>query len=120
VLNLNVHCHVPVPDGAWFPEPGPATPTFCSVQSPFTGDVEALVVRIADACERFLARERLGKGELADDEPTPTPPRWPAPDLQTVPGRRSSGSGSDSPPTPLASCALHRRYRRVLPLPPGA
>jgi hypothetical protein len=71
VLNLNVHCHVPVPDGAWFPEPGPATPTFCSVQSPFTGDVEALVVRIADACERFLARERLGKGELADDEPDP-------------------------------------------------
>jgi len=89
-LNLNVHYHLLVPDGAWVPGPGPdlscsesigsksgregrpsvrPSPFFRSVQGPTTEDVEDLVVRIADACERFLARRGFGEGDLADDDP---------------------------------------------------
>ena len=70
-LNLNVHFHVLFPDGAWVPGPGPAPPTFRSVQGPSTDDVEDLVVRIADACERYLGRRGYGEGDLADDDADP-------------------------------------------------
>ena len=66
-LNLNVHFHVLVPDGGWIRAPSGAL-AFRSVQGPTTEDVEDLVVRIADACERYLDRRGFGEGE-GDDDP---------------------------------------------------
>ena len=73
-LNLNLHFHLLIPDGAWVPGPSggpPLAPVFRSVQEPTTQDVENLVVRLADACERFLARRGFGEGDLADDDADP-------------------------------------------------
>ncbi len=73
-LNLNVHFHVLVPDGAWLRTPGGSPggpcPAFHAVQPPTTEDVEALVEKVADACERFLARQGHGQDDCPD-EPDP-------------------------------------------------
>jgi hypothetical protein len=69
-LNLNLHFHLLIPDGAWVPGPSggpPLAPAFRSVLGPTTQDVEDLVVRLADACERFLARRGFGEDDGADD-----------------------------------------------------
>ncbi|MBN1335080.1 MAG: transposase [Deltaproteobacteria bacterium] len=70
-LNLNVHFHILVPDGAWVLGPGATPrgpdPAFRSVRGPTTHDVEDLVVQLADACERFLDHMGFGEGEGGDD-----------------------------------------------------
>ena len=65
-LNLNLHFHILIPDGAWVLGTGSA-PAFQSVQGPTTHDVEDLVVRLAEACERFLARRGFGEDDSAED-----------------------------------------------------
>ena len=70
-LNLNVHFHVLVPDGYFATDPKTGRVRFFRDQGPSTTDVEAIVVRVAQRVERWLAGQGFGPEDdtAADEDP---------------------------------------------------
>jgi hypothetical protein len=66
-LNLNVHFHCLVLDGLFVEAPNTGAPRWHRARAPTTEDIEALVVRIADRAEAFLARRGHGREEPGDE-----------------------------------------------------
>jgi hypothetical protein len=66
-LNLNVHLHCLVLDGVYAPDPTTGALVFHRVRAPSTRDVEGLVLRTADRCERWLAQRGFGTKPVDDD-----------------------------------------------------
>jgi hypothetical protein len=66
-LNLNVHFHILAVDGVYAPE-SDGKPTFRTAPAPTTGDVEALIERIATRCESWLDRQGFGAEGSADHD----------------------------------------------------
>lgn len=66
-LGLNVHLHSLVPDGVFFPDARTGKVGFARAPSPTTAEVEALVVRLAERCEAWLARHGF-PGDDPDEE----------------------------------------------------
>ena len=65
-LTLNPHFHSLIPDGAWYKDEQGRL-HFVEVLPPTTGDIEDLVVEIAERCERWLAEQGFGEHDQHDD-----------------------------------------------------
>ena len=63
---LNPHFHSLTPDGAWYKDEQGRL-HFVEVLPPTTGDIEDLVVEIAERCEPWLAEQGFGEHDLHDD-----------------------------------------------------
>jgi hypothetical protein len=66
-LNLNLHYHCLVLDGLFTEDPETEAPRWHRARTPTTEDIEALVVRIADRAEAYLARRGYGRDAPGDE-----------------------------------------------------
>jgi hypothetical protein len=66
-LNLNLHFHILLLDGLFVAQPDGA-PRFRRTRRWRQGDVDGLVVRIAERCEAWLARQGFGADAEGDDD----------------------------------------------------
>jgi hypothetical protein len=67
-LNLNVHLHCLVLDGCFAEEADTGVLRFHRARAPETSDVEALVVRVVERCEAWLAEQGFGPEPEGEEE----------------------------------------------------
>jgi hypothetical protein len=65
-LTLSPHFHSLIPDGAWYKDEQGRL-HFVEELPPTTGDIEDLVVEVAERCERWLTEQGFGEHDQQDD-----------------------------------------------------